>query len=765
MQKRRMILVAVARPVPAPFTYALPQGFDAPLSPGQRLAVPFGNATALGFYLGEEEEAPPGTLKEIGRVLEERPALPEELLTLCRFASDYYRYPLGEVLRAALPPSLARAAPLPKPRGRGKKGARPEEGESGPAESAGDGAMAESSRPFGEGPALMPEQAEAVETLSAALEEERFGPFLLQGVTGSGKTEIYLRLIQRSLERGRGALALVPEIALTPQLVARFESRFGGRVATLHSGMTDAQRQREWTRLRSGEATIAVGVRSSLFAPVKDLGVVIVDEEHDSSFKQEERFRFNARDLAVKRAQLARCPVVLGSATPSLETVQNALLGRYRLLKLTKRVVGRPMPEVELVDMRERGDDHMSAAFPQLAGRAKVRSTELERLARARGEEYQPRARDVRGGRRVATAMLALGAGAPEGVSAMGDQLIGSNESAAPRELPLLSGRLVEELERTLDVGHQAILFLNRRGEMTYQLCLECGQSLVCDQCAVSQALHQGRLLKCHYCGAARPMVERCPGCGGALHSLGMGTERVEQEVARRFPKASICRLDRDAVTNTAELDALLASFARGEKQIMIGTQMVAKGHDFPGVTLVGVLLADLALNLPDFRAAERTFQLLAQVAGRAGRGAEPGRVLVQTFNPEAPAIAAALRHDFDGFAEQELALRKHFYYPPYCRLLAVRVDGVGHPITESAARRLAQVAAPIVRASGRKLRLIGPSPAPLSKLKGRARWQMLLKGPTPASLLPVARALEEESARLTGPVRASLDFDPFSML
>ncbi len=779
-----LIEIAVGRPVHGLFTYRLPPMLGERLSPGQRVVVPFGRARAVGFVVGEARSVPQGVpLRDIGRVLDQEPAFDADLLALLRWAAGYYRYPLGEVLRAALPPGLARPeeAPVSRP-GVRELVALTEAGRSSPrprgvsmnaildylAAAAAEvdfeelataipGAREPLRRLMGRGlaalrevpivperpelalagapvPSPTVEQAAALVALEAAVDARAFAPFLLHGVTGSGKTEVYLRAIAKALAQGLGALVLVPEIALTPQLVGRFRARFGDQVAALHSGLKDRERLSEWRRLKSGEAPLAVGVRSAIFAPVQRLGLVIVDEEHDGSFKQEEMLRYHARDLAVVRAKGAHCPVVLGSATPSLETLHNARTGRYGLLELTRRVDDRPMPAVEIVDMRLCGHGHVSAAFPQLAGKQKLRAAEAERAAQQ--------------------------SDAPPSTG-LADEAVAGEEEA-----PLFSVPLADALQTVLDKGQQAILFLNRRGHSTYHLCLACGQSLTCPECAVSLTWHgkKGRLL-CHYCGHEQGLPSVCPVCQGPLESLGMGTERVEVELVQRFPQARVARLDRDSATAAEEVTALLASFARGEKDVLVGTQMVAKGHDFPGVTLVGVLLADLALNLPDFRAAERTFQLLAQVAGRAGRGKEPGRVLVQTFNPEAPAIAAVVGHDFSRFAEGELQLRQSFLYPPFCRLLAVRIDGAHPDETADAARAVARAASGAIRAGANRLRLLGPALAPISKIRGRTRWQLLVKGPSAQALLPVADAVERAARALKGNVRASLDVDPLAML
>ena len=799
--QERLIRVAVGRPVEGPFTYRLPDCLAFAGEPGRRLVVPFGRARAVGFCLGPEDGPPPKGLRDVMAALDDEPLFDAPLLDLLTWAARYYRHPLGEVLRAALPPALSGCEPAPQnlaslgraewvaltdegrasaPRGSRMKAIRDYLATASP-----DGiplaellaalpSSRESLRRLVEQgvcrvwqvdrlaphvdlesnlqapPSPTPEQSAALVEIQSAIASRAFSPFLLHGVTGSGKTEVYLRSIERALSLGLGALVLVPEIALTPQLVGRFRARFGPQVALLHSGLRDGERLAEWRRLREGRARLAVGVRSAIFAPVERLGIVVVDEEHDGSFKQEEGFRYSARDLAVVRARQRGCPVVLGSATPSLETLHNARVGRYRLLRLAHRVDDRPMPEVRLVDLREsRG--HIAAAFPQLFGRMRLNAMDAERQEAAEpGADY-----------RLTSTSLGR---APHAVSPA--RPVPTAADLPRAKTPLISPPLAQAIDETLDRGRQAILFLNRRGSTTYHLCLSCGRALGCPNCAVSLTLHgqRGELL-CHYCGERTPLPERCELCGGPIERLGMGTEQVEAELARVFPRARVERLDRDTASRPDELTERLASFARGERDILIGTQMVAKGHDFPGVLLVGVLLADLALNLPDFRAAERTFQLLTQVAGRAGRGREPGRVIVQTFSPEASAVARVVGHDFDGFAEAELSIRRAFHYPPFCRLMLCRLDGPNDPVTAQAARRVAQVVGEAIRCSGNSLRLLGPSPAPLSRLKGRVRWQMLVKGPTAASLSAIAQIIERERSRLKSDVRLSIDIDPLSLL
>ena len=531
--------------------------------------------------------------------------------------------------------------------------------------------------------------------LSAMLEQVRaggFAPFLLFGVTSSGKTEVYLQLIADALGRGRGALVLVPEISLTPQLAARFRSRFGDQVAVLHSGLTDAERYGQWRSLRSGERRIVVGARSAVFAPLSDLGVVIVDEEHDPSFKQQDGVRYNGRDLALVRAQRAGAVIVLGSATPSFESFHGAGQGRSRLLRLKHRATPRPLPQVEIVDVRR----------------------------------YQ-------------------------------------------RDRGVLSAPLAEALTKVLEQQQQAILFLNRRGFSPTVLCRSCGFAFRCRHCSVTLTYHRFReRIVCHYCGYSDAMPERCPECkDDRIGLLGLGTEQVEELLQERFPDARVARLDRDTAQGKG-LRSILASMGRREVDILVGTQMVTKGHDFPDVTLVGVICADMGLHFPDFRAAERTFQLLAQVAGRAGRGEHPGRVLIQTYNPQHPSLRWAQAHDFESFFTEELEARLELAYPPGGRLASVHLDGPDERAVSRAAHQLAEQGQRLVSTmDAPRPSILGPAEAPIQKLKGRVRWMLLIKclSRNPlrwvlAQLLVAAGAKEFPRG-----VRVTVDVDPISML
>ncbi len=558
-------------------------------------------------------------------------------------------------------------------------------------------------------------QAAALTRLLTQLETRSYAPFLLHGVTGSGKTEVYLQLIAVARQAGRRALVLVPEISLTPQLAARFRARFGTEIAVLHSALSDAQRADAWRRIHAGEVGIVVGARSAVFAPIADLGVVIVDEEHDPSFKQQEGVRYHGRDVALRRARAVGAVAVLGSATPSLETYTAAQEGRLQLLSLPGRANLRPLPSVQVIDLRSH----------QLADDS------------------------------------------------------------------LLSAVLARAVKETLEAGEQSILFLNRRGFSTFLLCKTCGKGVRCPHCAVTLTFHRGHdRAVCHYCDYRVPPPRRCPTCNAAARErLGVGTEQLEQQIKTQFPTARVARLDRDTAEGPG-LIRVLDGMRRGEIDIVVGTQMLTKGHDFPGVTLVGVLLADQGMGLPDFRASERSFQLLEQVAGRAGRGDRPGRVIMQTYQPEHPAVQCARDHDYARFAALELAARRELDYPPAARVACIHIDGAdGHAVRQVAT----QVAAECRRVAGNapsdeRAAVLGPAEAPLSRLKGRTRWQVFCKAQTAHALRVLCRAAVRAghpSAALRPPppgppqrpkrgglllagksaVRISVDIDPMSLL
>ena len=518
-----------------------------------------------------------------------------------------------------------------------------------------------------------------------------FHPFLLWGVTGSGKTEVYLRCIAACLAAERSALVLVPEISLTHQLVDRVRGRFGNRVAVLHSALSDGERWDEWRKISRGEVAIVVGARSAVFAPLRRLGLVVVDEEHDTAYKQEDGIRYNGRDVAVMRAKLAGCSVVMGSATPAMETLHNARVGRYRMLALPERVEARPLPSVDIVDLRRSSS----------AGRA-----------------------------------------------------------------VLVSAPLAAALEANLAAHGQSLVFLNRRGFANFLQCHACGDALMCPNCSVTLTLHRRwHALRCHHCDHTTPLPSACPSCGTAhLGAWGAGTEQVEATLRRLLPGARVARLDRDTTSRKGALRDMLAAWQRRDYDVLVGTQMITKGHDVPGVTLVGVVLADSSLSFPDFRATERTFQLLTQVAGRAGRGARPGRVIVQTLQPQHFSLQSAAHHDYHAFADNELAARRELGYPPFARLVQLRCEGEQLEATERVARALALA---VQQAAASGVAVLGPAPAPIERLRRRHRWQLLVRGRHGAAVRTAARRGCEAVRRQAraADVRIIIDVDPYSML
>jgi primosomal protein N' (replication factor Y) len=540
---------------------------------------------------------------------------------------------------------------------------------------------------------LTADQADAVEPIALAVRERRAETFLLHGVTGSGKTEVYLRAVAAALGCGRQALVLVPEITLTHQILARLRGRFGDGLAVLHSGLRPGERLDQWQRLRSGRAAIAVGARSALFAPLDNLGAIVIDEEHDTAYKNEEGFRYHARELAARRAEAAGCPLILGSATPSLETRHAADQGKLRRLVLPNRIGARPLPAVEIVDLAQ------------------------ERAAAPRG-------------RRV-----------------------------------ILSRPLVRAIRQSQADGGQTLLLLNRRGFSPRVMCFDCGNAWRCQNCDIALVYHASdRRLRCHYCDYSIAPPDRCTHCGAEKAALlGIGTQRLEEEVRAHFPNSRIARLDRDTARRRGFTEGVLRGLRDRKLDILIGTQLIAKGHDFPGVRLVGVVLADIGLHLPDFRAAERTFQLLTQVAGRAGRDREPGRVIIQTFHPEHYAIRPVRTHDYEAFYAAEMPQRAALSYPPFARLAHALVSAED----EDAARAAAETLAAAVRSdpAADAVDLLGPAPCPFARLRGRFRFQLLLKAPSLAALRGAAERLVRTSGTLPNGVSVSLDSNPMNML
>src|SRR5579872_3837874 len=759
--------VSLPVPLDQAFTYALPETLRHRVRPGSRVVVPFGPRKLTGVIVNCHDERPQVTAREALRLLDAEPVLDGELLALARWISGYYCAPMGEVLRGMLPLSgeirrskvwsltetgrqaarqllldsapddpatqvlrllerrplsaayLARTLPLadkairslerrgflaveevqterdplraPAERLRVELAAPPGDPKLKKAErelhaflelhpgshnlkdlegTVKDASVAARSLARKGVVSLKPEplamrtgrvrvrhtlneaQQAAFEQIRAAVESRAYHTFLLHGVTGSGKTEVYLTAIESVLGQGRGALLLVPEIALTPAMAGQFYARFSDRVAILHSAFSDAERIEQWRRIRSGAASVVVGTRSGVFAPVRNLGLIVVDEEHDGSYKQGETPRYNGRDVAVVRAQAAGACVVLGSATPSLESRYNAQCGKYTLIELPGRIEQRPMPAVELIDMR--------------------------------------------------------------------------HEFLETRQQATFSRKLIEAIGARLENREQAIILLNRRGFSSFVACRACGERIQCINCSVTLTFHKrDRRLLCHYCGYAQKPPSVCPRCASEhIYFLGVGSERVEEEMHRDFPRARIARLDRDTVTGKRQYETILHGFREGDYDVLVGTQMIAKGHDIPNVTLVGVISADIGLGMPDFRAAERTFQLLTQVAGRAGRGNVPGTVLIQTINPDHYAVRLAAAHDYPGFYEKELNFRRAMHYPPFSAMANVLVRSQHKEMALRMSTELGRLVTP----PPEKLRVLGPAEAPLPRLHNEYRYQFLIK-------------------------------------
>jgi len=556
---------------------------------------------------------------------------------------------------------------------------------------------------------LSSEQKYAVHAIKDRLQKGGFETFLLHGVTGSGKTEVYLRAMEQSRRLGRRSLILIPEISLTPQLIDRLNARFPGKVGVLHSALSGTDRWAQWWRIVHGEVDIVVGARSAVFAPLPNLGLIVVDEEHDPSYKQEEGLRYNGRDVAVVRGKLSACPVILGSATPAIESYQNSLDRRYRLLEMTQRVQQRPLPSIEIIDLRSKAN-----AAP----------------ARPEGKRRESR---------------------PSG------------------ENRLISERFAALLTRNYQASRQSLIFLNRRGFANFLQCVFCGHVLRCCHCSVTLTFHRiQKMACCHHCNFRCPAGDCCPECGNpSLSGVGVGTEQIEEALQRLVPQARIARMDRDTPSKLGAHEQLIRSWEKGAIDILVGTQMITKGHDVTGVTLVGALLADLSLNLPDFRAGERTFQLLNQVAGRSGRGNDPGTVIIQTYTPGHYAIQHLVNHDYAGFFAAEIEFRRALNYPPFSRLVCLRLEGLKVEEVEKKARILAttlhhKIAKnPTIRES---IEILGPAPAPIEKLRNRYRWQLLLKGRKTSSLLELAQQARDTLPRSRS-VRLHVDVDPNNML
>ena len=547
-----------------------------------------------------------------------------------------------------------------------------------------------------EGPlTLTADQERAYEEMKRSLDKSEFQTYLLHGVTGSGKTELYIRCIQTALDLKKTAVMMVPEISLTPQTVSRFHKRFGKNVAILHSGLSQRERYQEWKKIQEGKVSIVVGARSSIFAPLKNLGVIVIDEEHDSSYKQDSTPRYHARDTAIVRARSENAVVILGSATPSLESLANSQSGKYRYLSLDKRVQDRLLPVVQIVDMQKENDES--------------------------------------------------------------------------KNFSILSGKLKTAIRSRLDRKEQVFLFLNRRGTANYVFCKECGFVFDCHHCSVTLTFHglENRI-RCHYCNYTARVPTTCADCKGEVIKFsGFGTQRLEDEIHKLFPEARTIRLDRDTTRGQSAFESMHRLMSAGEIDILIGTQMITKGHDFPNVTLVGVVHADLSLNIPDFRSSERSFQLMTQVAGRAGRGQVPGQVLIQTHNPSHYVFDFVKAHDFNKFSEKEMVSRKQLNYPPFARMVSLAIECESEALGETAAGKLKTLLMRTI-ARNREIELMGPSPAALYRIKNKYRWHIVLKAKksqTLQSILNKIKDLKELKSPFMNKVKFSVDVDPVNLL
>lgn len=711
-------------------TYRVPDGM--PIRPGDLVLVPLQRRVLPGVVVSVVGEAPEFPTRAVeDRVADDAFVGPLQL-TLARWIAAHYRAPLYDCLALFLPPGLAARLAEAAGKGRWKTPTAPPI----PAE------LPERALPR-PGPPLTLQQQAAARAIVGAIEQRQHRAFLLHGVTGSGKTHVYFEAVRHALAAGRQAIVLVPEIALTPATAARFEEMFPERVATLHSQLTPAAHRRAWERVRRGEADIVLGSRSALFAPVRRPGLVILDEEQEPSYRQESSPRYHAREVALWWGQLARAPVVLGSATPDVESYYRAERGRYTLLTLPRRY----LPAATLPPAAG-APAAVAAASPAVAPappRADASATVL--APPAAGDDATPDGATAASGDRPA---------APAGLPPV--EVVDLRAELRAGNTSIFSRALSAALDEVLGRGEQALLFLNRRGAATCVSCRDCGHVVICRRCDVPVVYHPAdEALVCHRCNRRQPRPERCPGCGGPrIRYFGLGTQRVEQELRAAFPAARVVRWDRDATRRREAHAALWQTFASGEADVLVGTQMIAKALDFPRVTLVGIVLADVGLFLPDFRAGERVFQLLTQMAGRGGRGGLGGRVIVQTYAPEHYAIQAAAHHDYVAFYAREIEFRRAHGYPPLGRLVRLLYTGSRDERCLRETRRVrALLDAEISRQGIADIDVLGPAPCFARRLRGRSRWAIVLRGDRFARLLD----------RIELPAGWTIDVDPVSLL
>ncbi len=656
--------IALSVPSAGAFQYSIPEGLLQKIRPGVRVFVKMRDRKMAGTVIALSDVRIVETVRDIDSVVDEKPVLDRNMLELTRWMAEYYFCSQGQAVEAALPAPFRKGRHFMK--SRSAKTHEHSEIES-PLDF-----------PFTDA------QKAAHDAVRARLDSGKPGVFLLHGVTGSGKTEVYIQLIRGLLKEGRSSIVLVPEISLTPQTVNRFYSRFGDCVAVIHSRLSQGRRVEEWHRIQNGEAKVVVGARSALFSPAQKLGLIVIDEEHEGSYKQDETPRYHARDVAKKRAELEGAVLILGSATPSLEAYHASQAGEIKYLSLPHRIEDRPLPIVEIVDMRRQREGKKERIF----------STVLEQAVR---------------------------------------------DAVFKKE--------------------QVMLLLNRRGFSTFLHCSSCGYVMTCPNCRISLAYHfDTAMLLCHVCHHQTAPQRLCPGCQkNYLHYFGIGTQKVEQEARRLFPEARLGRMDTDSMTRKGAHEAILKAFKKREIDILIGTQMIAKGHDFPNVSLIGVISADTALHIPDFRSSERTFDLLTQVAGRAGRGDVPGKVLIQTFVPHHAAIQSAKDHDFLEFYANEIVLRRELFLPPFTHLVRVIVRGA---VEKDVVRAILTLAKDLgVHSAERSIRVLGPAPCINSKQHGQFYWNLFLSGPH----VPEIDRFLKETLSLLKKIRVTVavDVDP----
>lgn len=671
--------VAIDAPLWNPLTYGVSdEELLEKIHLGLPVSVPLGRRKAAGVILGEcKKVSEDFTIKNIYGIDGDKPVLPTAYMRWAQWVSNYYVHPLGQVLKLAFPPLKKNI----KPRRSKKTSLTP-------------------AVTHKKAPQLTGEQSTCIKDIS---ETPGFFTHLVFGVTGSGKTEVYLHLLEKVLSENKQGLVLVPEIALTPQLIARFSERFSDQVAVLHSQLTEREKTDQWWSVVEGKKNILIGARSALFCPLPRLGLIVVDEEHEPSYKQEEKLRYNGRDAAISLGKFSNCPVVLGSATPSMESWNNATEGKYKLHTMTRRVADRALPNIEVIDLKQ------------------------ER----QGRKEQSNEEDF---------------------------------------LPFwLSQKLYEEIEQTLSKKEQVALFLNRRGIAQSVLCQSCGYVHECSNCAISLTLHGKNHLVCHYCDYTQTLKEDCPSCpDGLMISLGIGTEQVESDIKKLFPQARVSRADRDEIQSRESLESLITQMEEKSIDVLVGTQMIAKGLDFPGLTLVGLILADIGFNLPDFRCSERSFQLLTQVSGRSGRHIESGgKVIIQTYNPEHMSLVHAQRADYQGFMAEEASNRKELLYPPFGKLACLKIlaskPGLGEDLCETLLRRCEALKSKNPLYQG--IVLLGPAQAPLFKLRGKFRYHMILKSPQSGVLSAFCRQIIADARWVPSGSKVQVDIDPLHLL